>query len=200
MTRHSFKAMATLTGLMAAPNLALAHNGAGQAAGMLHGLGHPVSGLDHLLAMVMVGTFAFQRGGRAVWLVPATFVVLMAAGGVLGAVGVDLPLVEAAIALSVVVLGAVVALRVRLSTAVSMGLVGLFAVFHGHAHGVEMPAEAAMATYAAGFMAATALLHALGVALGFAIARAAARDVRFAAQTVGGVAAVAGVGMLTGVL
>lgn len=189
-----------LTGLMAVPSCAFAHSGAGQTSGILHGFAHPLSGLDHLLAMVMVGTFAFQLGGRAIWLVPTTFVLVMALGGILGVFGVGLPFVELGIALSVVVLGCIVASRTRASTALSMGLVGLFAIFHGHAHGMEMPEGSVALSYAAGFMMATALLHALGIALGFGIAKAGERDVPFAAQSVGGLAAVVGTLMVKGVL
>ena len=152
-----------------APTAALAHTGVGDTSGFGHGFGHPISGMDHVLAMVMVGVFAAQLGGRALWLVPATFVAVMALGGALGAAGVDVPFVETGIALSVIVLGAVVALNVKAPVAAAMGLVGLFAVFHGHAHGAEMPEDAGGLAYAAGFMLATALLHATGLGFGVAI-------------------------------
>jgi urease accessory protein len=184
----------------ALPAVAYAHTGVGETAGLVHGFSHPISGLDHILAMVMVGVFAFQLGGRAVWAVPATFVLIMAFGGALGIAGVNLPFVETGIALSVVVLGAVVALNVRASTAVAMGIVGLFAIFHGHAHGAEMPENAGGAAYAAGFMIATALLHAVGLATGFLIARVGERQGAFVVRTAGGLAAVAGVGILTGLI
>jgi urease accessory protein len=185
---------------VAAPAVAYAHTGVGDTSGFVHGFSHPISGLDHILAMVMVGVFAFQLGGRATWLVPTTFVLVMAVGGGLGIAGINVPFVELGIALSVVVLGAIVALNVKAPTAVAMGLVGLFAIFHGHAHGAEMPENAAGVAYAAGFMIATAVLHAVGLGLGFMIGRAGERHGTFAVRTAGGVAAVAGVGILTGMI
>jgi urease accessory protein len=185
---------------LAVPAVASAHPAIGEAAGFSHGFAHPMSGLDHILAMVMVGVFAFQLGGRATWLVPTTFVLVMALGGALGIAGITVPFVEVGIALSVVVLGAIVALNVKAPLAVAMGLVGLFAIFHGHAHGSEMPENAAGAAYAAGFMLATAVLHVAGLGLGFIIGRASEREGSFVTRAAGGVAAIAGAGILTGLL
>src|SRR5690349_16931155 len=112
------------------PAVAFAHTGMGDTSGFVNGFGHPISGLDHILAMVMVGVFAWQLGGRALWLVPMTFVLIMAVGGALGTTGIGVPFVEIGIALSVVVLGAIVAFNVKAPIAAAMGLVGLFAVFH----------------------------------------------------------------------
>ncbi|WP_442581718.1 HupE/UreJ family protein [Mesorhizobium sp. ASY16-5R] len=182
------------------PTAALAHTGAGHARGFMHGFGHPISGLDHILAMVMVGVFAWQLGGRALWLVPATFVLVMAFGGALGLAGIEAPYVETGIALSVVVLGAVVALGVKAPVAMAMGLVGLFAIFHGHAHGAEMPEDAGGLAYAAGFMIATALLHVAGIGVGMLVGKASESYGQVVVRTAGGLAAVAGVGLLTGVL
>ncbi|AGS24102.1 HupE/UreJ protein (plasmid) [Rhizobium etli] len=184
----------------ALPAVASAHPAIGEAAGFSHGFVHPISGLDHVLAMVMVGVFACQLGARATWLVPATFVLVMALGGALGIAGVNVPFVEAGIALSVVVLGAVVALNVKAPLAASLGLIGLFAIFHGHAHGAEMPEDAAGAAYAAGFMIATALLHAAGLGLGYVVGRAGGRNGVFLTRTAGGIATVAGIGILAGLL
>ena len=184
----------------ALPAAAYAHPAIGEAAGFSHGFAHPISGLDHVLAMVMVGVFAFQLGGRATWLVPTTFVLVMALGGVLGATGVNIPLVETGIALSVVVLGAIVALNVKAPLAATLGIIGLFAIFHGHAHGAEMPENAAGAAYAAGFMIATALLHAAGLTLGYLIGRAGERQGLFVTRTAGGIAAISGVGILAGLI
>jgi urease accessory protein len=153
------------------PTAALAHPGLGDGHGFVHGFAHPLGGLDHLLAMVAVGLFAWQLGGRALVLVPATFVLAMAAGGALGMAAMPLPGVELGIAASVIALGVIVALRLKPPVAIAMGMVALFAVFHGHAHGTEMPLDASGLTYAAGFMLATALLHAAGIALGMAIGR-----------------------------
>jgi len=182
--------------LVLLPGVALAHPGHGDA-GFAHGFAHPLSGLDHLLAMVAVGLYAALLGGRALWLVPASFVAMMAVGGALGIAGVALPYTEVAIALSVIVLGLAVALRISLPTLVAMALVGAFALFHGHAHGVEMPQAASAYTFAAGFVAATALLHAAGIALGLAAAKLADRGGWRAAQLAGGAMALAGVALLT---
>jgi urease accessory protein len=149
------------------PTAALAHPG--HAHGLVQGFAHPLGGIDHILAMVAVGIFAWQLGGRALWLLPASFVLMMAAGGALGMAGVAVPFVEAGIIASVIVVGAAVALQVK--TPVAVAMVAAFAVFHGHAHGTEMPLDASGALYAAGFMLATALLHMGGIALGMAIGR-----------------------------
>src|SRR5258708_10673125 len=159
----------TTAALTLIPAAAFAHPGLGDAHGFVAGSAHPLGGLDHILAMVTVGIFAWQLGGRALWLVPATFVLAMAAGGALGMANVPVPFVELGIAASVIVLGAVVAFARRAPVAIAVGLVGVFAIFHGHAHGTEMPLDATAGTYASGLVLATALLHAPGIALGFAI-------------------------------
>jgi urease accessory protein len=142
---------------------ALAHApGAGEA-GLAAGFAHPLLGLDHVLAMVAVGLWASQLGGRALWLVPASFVALMMAGVALAFV-TPLPAVELGILGSLVVLGALVAFAARLPVAVGALIVGVFALVHGHAHGTEMPAASLL--YAVGFVAATAMLHGIGVAAG----------------------------------
>ncbi|BBK40265.1 hypothetical protein STVA_02850 [Allostella vacuolata] len=189
---------AALAGLL--PAVAQAHTGVDHAAGFAHGFAHPVGGLDHVLAMVLVGVLAFQLGGRALWAVPAAFVAVMAAGGGLGVAGIEVPLVEAGIALSIVALGVVVAAGVRWPLAAAMGMVGFFAVFHGYAHGAEMPADAGGLGYAAGFLLATALLHLAGVAVGFAVARATAGRGAALVRSAGGAAALAGVAILTGLI
>jgi urease accessory protein len=130
------------------------------------GLAHPLGGLDHILAMVAVGLWATQLGSRALWLVPLTFVLTTAVGGLLGFLGVTLPYVEVGIAGSVVILGILVTLSSRLPLAFSMALVGLLAIFHGYAHGAEMAAEASAFWYSLGFMLATALLHLTGIGIG----------------------------------
>ena len=179
------------------PALAYAHVGAGETSGFARGFAHPISGLDHVLAMILVGVLAFQLGGRALWLVPLAFVGMMAIGGALGATGVNLPFVELGIAMSVIGLGAAVAFEIKAPAAIAAGLVGLFAIFHGHAHGAEMPENAAGLAYAAGFMIATGLLHVGGIGLGFGIGqRVGPSVVRF----IGGIAALAGLGILTGAL
>lgn len=197
--RHATRgALAALLAL--SPSLAFAHPGHGEAVGFAHGFWHPVGGLDHVLAMVAVGIFAVNLGGRALWAVPATFVALMAAGGALGMYSVAVPFVEIGIAASVIVLGSAVALGWKnWPLGAALALVGFFAVFHGHAHGTEMPADASALTYAAGFMLATALLHVVGIGAGIAIGKAGARAPRLT-QALGAVVAVAGIGLLTGVI
>jgi urease accessory protein len=148
----------------AAPALAHAHPGVGLTSGLAEGAVHPITGLDHLLAMVAVGLWAGQRGGRAVWLVPLVFVAVMALGGGLAVGGVSLPWVEPGVAASVLVLGTLVAAAARLPLAASAALVAVFALVHGHAHGTELPATASGLTYAVGFMGTTASLHMCGVA------------------------------------
>jgi urease accessory protein len=157
------------------------------------GMLHPFSGLDHVLAMVAVGLWASQLGGRALWLLPLTFPAVMAVGAALGLSGVTLPWVEIGIAGSVMVLGAVVALALRPSLAISIPLIGAFALLHGYTHGIELPASASALSYGAGFIAATLVLHAVGIATGLIGGRL---PVRFAARTTGGAIAVLGVMLL----
>jgi urease accessory protein len=195
--RQAFAAVAALGAL--APTAAMAHTGVGDAGGFAHGFWHPITGLDHVLAMVLVGMLAWQLGGRAFWLVPATFVLVMAIGGGLGVAGIAVPMVELGIALSVVVLGAAVALGIRAPVAVAMAIAGLFAIFHGHAHGAEMPGDASGLAYGVGFMIATALLHLSGLGLGCLIGAAGDRY-GLVVRSAGGLAAIAGLAILTGVL
>ncbi len=151
-----------------APTIAFAHPGH-DGAGLLHGFLHPLGGLDHIIAMVAVGLIAARLGGRALWLVPASFVSVMAVAGLAGMAGAGLPYVETGIALSVVVLGAVAVFGVAMPVAAAMGLVAFFAVFHGYAHGAEMPETASGLLYGIGFVAATAMLHGIGIGLGLAV-------------------------------
>jgi urease accessory protein len=188
----------TTAALLLIPTAAFAHAGGGEAHGFVDGFAHPLGGLDHILAMVTVGIFAWQLGGRALWLVPATFVLAMAAGGALGMAGVPIPFVELGIAASVIVLGSIVAFARKAPVAIAVGIVGLFAIFHGHAHGTEMPLDAASGAYAAGFMLATALLHVAGIAIGFAIGRIAYG--RAAYQLGGALVALVGVAILTRII
>lgn len=155
------------------PSLAYAHVGAGETSGFLHGLTHPTSGLDHVCAMLAVGLWAAQMGGRSIWAVPLTFSSVMALGGALPLLGISLPFVEQGIVLSVLLLGVLIAASVRLPLWLSGGMVGLFALWHGHAHGAEMPVLASGIGYALGFMLATVLLHAIGIAFGLGMQRRA---------------------------
>jgi urease accessory protein len=172
---------------------ALAHVGDHSHMSFTEGMLHPFSGLDHVLAMVAVGLWASQLGGRALWLLPLTFPAVMAVGAALGLSGVTLPWVEIGIAGSVMVLGAVVALALRPSLAISIPLIGAFALLHGYSHGVELPAAASVLGYGAGFSVATLVLHAVGIATGLIAGRL---PVRFAARTTGGAIAVLGVVLL----
>ena len=147
------------------PTVAFAHPGH-DGAGLVSGFMHPLGGLDHIIAMVAVGLLAARIGGRALWLVPASFVTPMAVAGLAGSAGVGLPYVEAGIALSVVALGIVAVFGVAMPVAAAMALVAFFAVFHGYAHGAEMPETASGVLYGLGFVAATAMLHGIGIGLG----------------------------------
>lgn len=200
MFSKTTKFNAALAACVLAPSLAFAHTGVGQTVGFVHGFSHPISGLDHVLAMVLVGILAWQLGGRALWLVPATFVTVMTVGGTLGMMGIAVPFVEAGIAFSVIVLGAVVALGIKAPVAIMAGVVGLFAIFHGHAHGSEMPAAAGGLAYAAGFMLATAALHIAGIAAGFLIGKVSEHKGAIVMRSAGGIAALAGVALFTGLV
>ncbi|MCX7627626.1 MAG: HupE/UreJ family protein, partial [Methylophilaceae bacterium] len=164
LTDASLKLIPGLLGMLL-PTAAFAHAGTGMGSGLGEGFIHPFGGPDHLLAMVAVGMWAAQLGGRAVWLIPAGFVGMMAAGGLLGMAGIDLPYVEHGIAASVLILGLLIAGSVRLAAQWGCLLVGACAVFHGYAHGVEMPVTAGAVAYGTGFILATIALHGLGIAL-----------------------------------
>jgi len=153
------------------PSFAYAHVGVDETNGFLHGLAHPVSGLDHVCAMLAVGLWAAQMGGRSVWAVPLTFVVVMAFGGILPLFGISLPFVEQGIVLSVLWLGVLIAASIHLPLWLSSGMVGLFALWHGHAHGAEMPESVSGVGYALGFMLSTSLLHISGIAFGLGMQR-----------------------------
>jgi urease accessory protein len=182
------------------PALASAHTGVGSTAGFIHGFSHPISGIDHILAMVAVGIFAANLGGRALWAVPLTFMALMAAGGAIGIAGMPLPFVEIGIGLSIIVLGLLVAVRVEWPVASAMVLVGLFAMFHGHAHGTEMPVDVSGAAYAIGFVTATGLLHLAGIAIGLGIAATGGRYSHRITQAGGAAVAIAGLLVLGGIV
>lgn len=156
--------VALVLAALAAP--AFAHVEQGRAAGFLAGLAHPVSGLDHVLAMVAVGLWGAQLGAPAIWLLPVTFPIVMALGGLLGLLGVPLPGVEIGIAASAILLGAAVMTERRLPLVFAAMLVGVFAVFHGHAHGTELPPGQSGLLYSLGFVVATGCLHAIGIAIG----------------------------------
>ncbi|BCX82684.1 urease accessory protein [Methylomarinovum caldicuralii] len=148
------------------PGLAEAHAVSGS--GFTSGLLHPILGLDHLLAMVSVGILSAQLGGRAIWLVPAAFVSCMILGGVLGILGIYWPFVELGITMSVILLGIALAAHGHIPVAVGLGLAGFFGIFHGHAHGTEMPEVAEPVWFTLGFVTGTVAMHLTGVAIGLA--------------------------------
>lgn len=142
------------------------------------GFAHPFAGFDHVLAMIAIGVWAAQQGGRALWAIPASFVAAMVAGGALGLAGVTVPMTEPAVALSVLVLAGMVIASVRLPLAFGATVAAVLALFHGHAHGVEMPPAVSALRFVAGFVAATIGLHVMGVALAMARSRIALATAR----------------------
>ena len=162
-----FLALGLLT-LGAGP--AFAHEQVGVAGGFISGFTHPIFGADHLIAMVAVGLWGAQLGRPLVWILPITFPLVMAFGGLLGLLDVGLPFVEVAIALSAIVLGIMVAFQIRPSVWVAAAIVAVFAIFHGHAHGQELPEAANPLAYSVGFVLATGLLHLTGILIGLVLA------------------------------
>ena len=152
--------------VLAAATPALAHTGEHSMSGFLSGIAHPLGGLDHALAMISVGLFAAMLGGQALWALPLSFVGMMLVGGMLGMSGIEIPAVEFGIAASVVVLGAVVTWGRQWPIQAAVALVGVFAVFHGYAHGAEIPSGSDAVLYSLGFALATAMLHGAGIAAG----------------------------------
>ena len=174
-----------LLGFVLVPVSAQAHFGGNHSAGFMHGFAHPLGGLDHLAAMVAVGLWATQLGRRAIWAVPLTFVTAMILGGVMGTTGLTIPFVEQGIASSVLVLGVLIAAAVRLPAKQSTALVGLLALFHGYAHGMEMPSSASGLSYGLGFVVATALLNLNGVGIGLFCQQSFKRNLRLAQLLMG---------------
>ena len=157
---------AILLFLVLCPTNALAHIKGGEAAGFLSGMAHPVSGLDHILAMISVGLWGAQLGAPAIWLLPVTFPMVMSFGGLLGLMGIHLPGSEIGIALSAIALGLVVFREAKLKVPLAAALVGFFAIFHGYAHGSELPPGGNGLLYSMGFVVTTGLLHATGITIG----------------------------------
>lgn len=158
-------AIVATVALVALPSPLAAHEG-GAAAGLLSGLLHPISGLDHVLAMVAVGIWGAQLGPPAIWVLPVTFPMVMAFGGMLGLLGLQVPGVEVAIGLSALLLGLMVALEQKPDLRVAAAIVGFFAMFHGHAHGAELPEGQSGILYSIGFVVSTGTLHASGIGVG----------------------------------
>ncbi|WP_439544238.1 HupE/UreJ family protein [Hyphomicrobium sp.] len=179
------------------PTAAWAHPGLHGETSFMSGFLHPFMGVDHILAMVTVGLLAAHLGGRSLWAVPASFVLAMVAGGVLGVAGIHVPAVESGIAVSVIVLGVLVAMRSGISGSLAAGVVALFGIFHGAAHGTEMPVDASLIGYTAGFVIATAILHAAGIAIAFGAAAMSERHSQNVIRLGGSAVAIAGV-VLTG--
>ena len=189
--RDTFTKLLITIFLLAASGTAFAHPGH-DVSGLAAGLMHPFSGLDHLLAMVAVGLWAAQGGGRKIWLLPATFMTLLAAGAVIAMSWQSLPMVEAGIAVSVLALGLLVSLSMQLPASLSVAVTALFGLLHGYAHGLELPESAAPVAYALGFLMATASLHLSGIAAGLATRH------RYAllSRVLGGAIAISGVYLL----
>ena len=174
---------------------AYAHVEGGQAAGLLTGLQHPWSGLDHILAMVAVGIWGAQLGNPAMWILPITFPLMMTIGAMMGLLGIPVPGIEVGIALSAIVLGCMILGEVKFSLVAAVVTVGVFAVFHGHAHGTELPPGQNGLLYSMGFVVGTGCLHAVGIALGLLYG---IRSGRWALRIAGGFIAFMGVVFLWG--
>lgn len=190
--RIAFTIALAVAATAVAADEALAHTGAEHAFSFASGFKHPFTGLDHMLAMVAVGLWAGLNGGRALWAWPVAFVGVMVLGGALGISGVPVPMVEAGILASVVVLGLLVLAAAPLPVAAGALLVAAFALLHGHAHGAELPGEASAASYAAGFAIATAILHAIGIGVSRLASNA---NGRLAVRGAGALVAAAGVAL-----
>jgi urease accessory protein len=158
--------MAVLVSILLWTQVALAHPQQGEAKGFLTGFRHPISGLDHVLAMVAVGLWGAQLGAPAIWVLPVAFPMVMAFGGMLGLMGVPLPGTEYGIAASAILLGAAVLFEVRPPLAIAAVLIAFFAIFHGHAHGAELPPGESGLLYSIGFVIATGCLHGVGIGIG----------------------------------
>jgi urease accessory protein len=175
---------------------AFAHVGAGSVSSFAAGLDHPISGLDHVAAMVAVGLWAALKGGRALWVWPCAFVGVMLVGGALGMAHIPLPFVEQGILASVVVLGLLVALAVDLPVAAGAAIIGVFALLHGHAHGSEVAENLGGLEYMAGFALATAGLHGLGLAAGVGLSEFRLRPL---VRVAGAACVVLGLALISGI-
>jgi urease accessory protein len=156
----------TLIAILGFSGLAYAHTGESAVGGFISGLMHPVVGPDHVIAMVAVGLWGAFLGVPAIWLLPVVFPLVMAFGGIMGILGIPVPAVEIGIAVSAIALGALIAFAARPPIWIASIIVGIFAIFHGHAHGTELPEAANPLAYSIGFVLATGILHASGIALG----------------------------------
>lgn len=184
-----FTSRFSLLGLLI-PCVALAHTGVGETTGFVHGLTHPISGVDHLLAMVAIGMWAIQIGGRGMWVLPACFVSMMIIGSILGFSGIPVPFIEEGILASILILGILIAAAFKSPLVYSAVIAGIFAIFHGYAHGAEMPATSGTATYMFGFTCSTALLHLSGLGIG---ALLQATNLKIVGRFAGGAVALGGI-------
>lgn len=175
---------------------ALAHTGDGYGGGFVAGFTHPILGWDHVAAMVAVGLWGAFLGAPAIWILPVVFPLVMAFGAVAGIIGIPVPAVETGIALSAVVLGLMIVFAVKPPIWIAAVIVGSFAIFHGYAHGTELPATVNAFAYAVGFVISTGLLHLIGIAFGLLVKWPAGR---VAVRGAGGLISLAGVAFLTGV-
>lgn len=190
-----FAAAVMFVAVAASP--AFAHTGDAAGGGFVTGFLHPILGWDHVAAMVAVGLWGAFLGKPAIWLLPVTFPLVMALGGAAGAAGVPLPGIETGIAASAMIIGLAVLFAARPPLIIAAVIVAFFAIFHGHAHGTEMPEAISPLAYAAGFVIGTGLLHLCGIAFGF-LTRSATGTI--AVRAAGGLIAAAGIGFLTGAL
>ena len=195
--RHAIRTFFLIITLLAVANTsAFAHTGEGLTGGFVSGLTHPIFGWDHVVAMVAVGLWGAVLGRPAIWILPIVFPLVMAFGAALGVAGIPVPFIEAGIALSGVVLGLLIVFFVKTPMVIAAILVGLFAIFHGHAHGTELPEAANPIAYAIGFVIATGLLHLFGILFGTLMASEAGK---WAVRAGGAVIALVGAAFLVGI-
>ena len=195
--RHAIRTFFLIITLLAVANTsAFAHTGEGLTGGFVSGLTHPIFGWDHVVAMVAVGLWGAVLGRPAIWILPIVFPLVMAFGAALGVAGIPVPFIEAGIALSGVVLGLLIVFFVKTPMVIAAVLVGLFAIFHGHAHGTELPEAANPIAYAIGFVIATGLLHLFGILFGTLMASEAGK---WAVRAGGAVIALVGAAFLVGI-
>jgi len=164
--------LSSLAFVLFTPILLYLHPQIGSSSGFMTGFAHPLNGLDHMIAMFAVGLWAVQVGGKGIWLIPLAFVCMMIAGGILGMSGVTVPFVETGIIMSVLILGVLLVASARLPIAAGMVLMGIFALFHGHSHGTEIPATVSGLAFSAGFALSTVMLHSAGIAAGLTLRKA----------------------------
>lgn len=198
MSRYFVSLTGLALALLSLPTLAFAHPGHGHIqGGFQSGFLHPVFGIDHVLAMLLVGMIAARIGGRALWLLPASFVSMMIVGGLAGASGLHVGHLELVIAASLIVFGTLAAVRVQVPVLILSMMAGGFALFHGYAHGAEMPGGANTVTYALGFVFGTVLLHGLGIAIWMGVARFTS-STRLVDRVVGSISALVGLMLAAG--